>query len=182
MDVSSTFIEGLLVIRPNIFPDDRGLFFESFHESRYREIGIDYPFVQDNFSHSKKGVLRGMHFQKAQPQGKLVSVVNGEVFDVAVDLRPESTTFGKYYSIHLTSSERNQLWMPPGFAHGFCVLSDEVDLIYKCTDFYSPSDEVGLMWNDPALNIDWPISNPIISEKDENNLGFEDYRNRIGVD
>ncbi|ELH8610901.1 dTDP-4-dehydrorhamnose 3,5-epimerase [Enterobacter asburiae] len=167
MNVIKTKLEGVLVIEPRVFGDERGFFYETFHAKRYKDAGIKEEFVQDNRSRSAGGVLRGLHFQKTKPQGKLVTVTQGEVFDVAVDLRFGSETFGQYESIVLTGENKIQFYIPPGFAHGFCVLSDSADFQYKCTDFYDPSDEGGLIWNDSILNIDWPIKDPILSEKDK---------------
>lgn len=167
MNVIKTKLEGVLVIEPRVFGDERGFFYETFHAKRYKEMGIKEEFVQDNRSRSTGGVLRGLHFQKTKPQGKLVTVTHGEVFDVAIDLRPGSATFGQYEAILLTGENKIQFYIPPGFAHGFCVLSDIADFQYKCTDFYDPSDEGGLIWNDTSVNIDWPIKNPILSDKDK---------------
>lgn len=166
MNVFKTKIKDLLIIEPKVFGDDRGFFYETFQKERYIAAGIDVNFVQDNRSRSTKGVLRGLHFQKNKPQGKLVSVTDGEVFDVAVDLRPESDTFGQYEAIILTGSNKLQFYVPPGFAHGFCVLSNTADFQYKCTDYYDPTDESGLLWNDPELGIVWPITKPTLSSKD----------------
>lgn len=166
MNVIKTKIKDLLIIEPKVFGDDRGFFYETFQKERYRAAGIDVEFVQDNRSRSTKGVLRGLHFQKTKPQGKLVTVTDGEVFDVAVDLRPGSETFGQHETIILTGKNKLQFYVPPGFAHGFCVLSDTADFQYKCTDYYDPSDESGLLWNDPSLAIQWPLSQPLLSEKD----------------
>lgn len=167
MNVIKTKLEGVLVIEPRVFGDERGFFYETFHAKRYKDAGIKEEFVQDNRSRSAGGVLRGLHFQKTKPQGKLVTVTQGEVFDVAVDLRFGSATFGQYESIVLTGENKIQFYIPPGFAHGFCVLSDSADFQYKCTDFYDPSDEGGLIWSDSIVNIDWPIKDPILSEKDK---------------
>lgn len=167
MKVIKTKLDGVLIIEPRIFGDERGFFYETFHAQRYKEAGIIENFVQDNRSRSTGGVLRGLHFQKRKPQGKLVTVTQGEVFDVAVDLRPNSPTFGKYESIVLTGENKIQFYIPPGFAHGFCVLSDSADFQYKCTDFYDPSDEGGLIWNDKTVDISWPIKEPKLSEKDK---------------
>ncbi|MCZ4253668.1 dTDP-4-dehydrorhamnose 3,5-epimerase [Pseudoalteromonas shioyasakiensis] len=167
MKVTKTKIKDLLIIEPQVFGDERGFFYETFQSSRYKEAGIAEEFVQDNRSRSSYGVLRGLHFQKTKPQGKLVTVTDGEVFDVAVDLRPESDTFGCFESVILSGENKLQFYVPPGFAHGFCVLSDTADFQYKCTDYYDPSDESGLLWNDLALNIPWPIKKPTLSEKDE---------------
>ena len=167
MNVIKTKIEGVLIIEPRVFGDDRGFFYETFHAARYKEAGIADNFVQDNRSRSTGGVLRGLHFQKNKPQGKLVTVTQGEVYDVVVDLRPDSATFGQYEGIMLTGENKIQFYIPPGFAHGFCVLSDTADFQYKCTDFYDPSDEGGLIWNDQTVNINWPISEPNLSAKDK---------------
>lgn len=157
MNVIETGLEGCVVIEPKVFGDDRGFFLESFSVKRYAElVNIHLPFVQDNHSRSSKGVLRGLHFQKKRPQGKLVRVVRGEVFDVAVDIRPASATFGQWYGLVLSEENKKQFWVPPGFAHGFVVLSDTADFEYKCTDYYDPTDEGSLSWNDPALAIQWP--------------------------
>lgn len=166
MNIIKTKIKDLLIIEPKVFGDDRGFFYETFQAERYKAAGIDADFVQDNRSRSSQGVLRGLHFQKTKPQGKLVTVTDGEVFDVAVDLRPGSETFGQHEAIMLTGQNKLQFYVPPGFAHGFCVLSDTADFQYKCTDYYDPSDESGLLWNDPSLQIQWPLSNPLLSDKD----------------
>ncbi|WP_417762089.1 dTDP-4-dehydrorhamnose 3,5-epimerase [Shewanella sp.] len=165
MKIDLTEIEGLLIIEPKVFGDNRGFFYEMYQAERYSEAGLP-PFVQDNRSRSTYGVLRGLHFQKTNPQGKLVSVTKGEVFDVAVDLRPGSVTFGQHKSVILSEDNKLQFYIPQGFAHGFCVLSDVADFQYKCTDYYDPSDEGGLLWNDPELNINWPLTDVSLSEKD----------------
>jgi len=149
-------IQGLIEIQPNVFNDDRGYFFESWSKRDYEKIGINLPFVQDNQSRSVKGVLRGLHFQKTHPQGKLVRAIEGEVFDVAVDLRHFSNTFGRWYGVTLSAEKQNQFYIPPCFAHGFLVLSETAIFTYKCTDFYYPQDESGLNWNDPNVGIIWP--------------------------
>ena len=161
-------IAGLYEIQPKVFSDNRGYFFESWSQRDFAAAGIAYNFVQDNQSKSSKGVLRGLHFQKNYPQGKLVRVLSGEVFDVAVDIRKDSATYGKWYGVILSAERQNQFFISPGFAHGFLVLSDEAVFAYKCTDFYHPEDEGGIMWNDPAIGIDWPqLDVPyIFSEKD----------------
>lgn len=167
MNVIETSLEGAVIIEPKVFGDHRGFFLESFQAERYRdEAGIDLPFVQDNHSRSSKGVLRGLHFQINNPQGKLVRVVRGEVLDVAVDIDPESLTYGQYEAVLLSENNHRQFWVPPGYAHGFVVLSDIADFEYKCTDYYDPSDEGGILWNDPKVGIDWKITNPKLSEKD----------------
>lgn len=167
MKIHKTKLKDCLVIEPSYFEDDRGFFFETFHSQRYQEIAnIDFPFVQDNFSRSHKNVLRGLHYQINKPQGKIVRVVRGEVFDIAVDLRKDSPTFGQWESQILSENNKKQFWIPPGFAHGFLVISDIADLEYKCTDYYDSNDEGSIIWNDPSLLIKWPNKNPIISEKD----------------
>jgi dTDP-4-dehydrorhamnose 3,5-epimerase len=168
MDIEETNISGVFLLKPEVYRDKRGFFLETYSEKIYSDLGISNKFVQDNFSHSKKNVLRGLHYQIKQQQGKLVRVTQGRVFDVAVDIRKNSPSFGKYYSAILDNKNCYQLFMPPGIAHGFCVLSDFVDFEYKCTDYYSPQNEQGVHWNDPDISIDWPIENPILSIQDEN--------------
>ena len=167
MNVIQTKLDGVLIIEPKTFGDQRGFFKETFQAERYTEWGITLPFVQDNHSRSQKGVLRGLHFQKTRPQGKLVSCSRGAVYDVAVDVNPHSKSFGQYVGVELTEDNHRQLWIPPGYAHGFCVLTDVADFQYKCTDYYSPEDEGGLLWNDPDVAIEWPIKAPVLSEKDQ---------------
>jgi dTDP-4-dehydrorhamnose 3,5-epimerase len=167
-----TEIEGVKIIEPTVFGDSRGYFMETYSEKEFAENGIDVKFVQDNESRSKKGVLRGLHFQKQNPQGKLVRVIEGEVFDVAVDLRKASKTFGKWVGVTLSAENKRQFYIPEGFAHGFAVLSETATFVYKCTRFYAPGDEGGLMWNDPQIGIQWPVSEdfkPLLSEKDTKN-------------
>ena len=167
MKISHTNLRDCVIIEPQIFADERGFFLETFHTNRYQqEAGIDLRFVQDNHSRSTKGVLRGLHFQKTKPQGKLVRVVHGEVYDVAVDMRKGSATYGQWESFVLSGDNKKQVWVPPGFAHGFVVLSASADFEYKCTDYYDPSDEDSILWNDPDLNIPWPIAHPVLSTKD----------------
>ena len=166
MNVTETQLAGLLIIEPKVFGDARGFFKETFQAERCREAGIEYTFVQDNYSRSQKGVLRGLHFQITKPQGKLVSCPKGAVFDVAVDIDPNSITYGQYVGVELTEENHKQLWVPPGYAHGFCVLSETADFQYKCTDYYDPSDEGGVIWNDPDVAIEWPIADPSLSNKD----------------
>jgi dTDP-4-dehydrorhamnose 3,5-epimerase len=160
-------IPDVKLITPRVFPDERGFFLQTYHEQQYREAGIDVTFVQDNRSRSVKGVLRGLHYQLLHAQDKLVSVIRGEVFDVAVDIRRNSPTFGRWVGEILSDENHRQLFIPKGFAHGFYVLSDEVDLMYKCSDFYAPGDEYGIRWDDPELGIDWPPSEYILSGKDQ---------------
>ncbi len=159
-------LKGLLIIEPRVFTDSRGFFYETFQQQRYEENNIPL-FVQDNTSRSKRNVLRGLHYQLPNPQGKLVYVTRGAVWDVVVDIRKSSATFGQWFGIHLTDENHTQLYVPAGFAHGFCVLSDEADFHYKCTDYYSPGNEHGIAWNDKKLNIPWPVENPVLSPKDE---------------
>jgi dTDP-4-dehydrorhamnose 3,5-epimerase len=167
MNVIQTKLKDCVIIEPKVFGDHRGFFLETFQADRYREqAGITLPFVQDNHSRSAKGVLRGLHFQKIKPQGKLVRVVSGEVYDVAVDIRQDSPSFGQWDGVILSEENKRQLWVPPGFAHGFLVLSDTADFEYKCTDYYDPSDEGSLAWNDPAMSITWPLDKPTLSDKD----------------
>ncbi len=164
-----TQIPDVILVQPRVFEDGRGVFFETYREDRFFQSGIDANFVQDNHSASTKGVLRGLHYQIRQPQGKLMRVVVGEVFDVAVDLRRSSRTFGNWVGAILSAEKKNQLWVPPGFAHGFYVMSGKAEILYKATDYYAPQWERSLLWNDPALGIDWPIFNgglPILSAKD----------------
>lgn len=169
MNVIETVLPGVLIIEPKVFGDHRGFFLESFQVERYREAGIALPFVQDNHSRSRRGVLRGLHFQRTRPQGKLVSVSRGAVYDVAVDINPQSPTCGRFVGVELNDENHRQLWVPPGYAHGFCVISDTADFQYKCTDLYFPEDEGGLRWNDPQLDIPWPVENPSLSDKDQHN-------------
>ena len=168
MNVIKTQLPGVRIIEPKLFGDERGFFMETYQKNRYLDMaGIDLEFVQDNHSRSAKGVLRGLHFQKTKPQGKLVRVVNGEVYDVAVDINPLSPTFGQYEGVILSAENKRQLWVPPGYAHGFLVLSDSADFEYKCTDYYDPNDEGNLLWNDPEIGIDWPMDKPHLSAKDQ---------------
>ena len=169
MKVIQTRLPGVLVIEPKVFGDERGFFVECYQEPRYRDIGIELPFVQDNHSRSQYGVLRGLHFQRNRPQGKLVRVTRGAVYDVAVDIDPASATCGEFVGVELTADNHLQLWIPPGYAHGFCVLSDVADFQYKCTDLYFPDEEGGLIWNDPDVNIPWPVKTPKLSNKDMTN-------------
>lgn len=166
MNVLSTSLQGLLIVEPVIFGDHRGFFTETYHEKRYREAGVPCTFVQDNLSCSVKNTLRGLHFQVHRPQAKLVQVLSGEVYDVAVDLRRSSATFGKWEGVRLSSENRRQLFIPEGFAHGFCVLSETAMFFYKCSDFYVPGDEGGVLWSDPQIGITWPVNTPVISDKD----------------
>jgi dTDP-4-dehydrorhamnose 3,5-epimerase len=177
MKISHSKLEGCVIIEPRVFGDERGFFLETYQAVRYeQEAGIDLPFIQDNHSRSARGVLRGLHFQKTKPQGKLVRVVRGEVYDVAVDIRKGSATFGEWEGVILSEDNKKQFWVPPGFAHGFVVLSATADFEYKCTDYYDPSDEGSILWSDPDLNIPWPIANPVLSTKDESAKRLVDLR------
>ncbi len=177
MRIIETTIPDVLIIKPEVFSDSRGFFMESYQSLRYTQIGIPNEFVQDNFSKSKQGVLRGLHYQVRQTQGKLIWVMNGEIFDVIVDLRRRSPTFGKWVGTRLSAETRMQIWAPPGFAHGYYVLSKWADVVYKTTDFYAPNWECTLLWNDPEIGIQWPLidgDSPILSEKDaQGNLFHE---------
>jgi len=173
MKVTPTAIPDVLVLEPKVFGDARGFFLESFNRRVFREAtGVDADFVQDNHSRSAKGVLRGLHYQLRQPQGKLVWVVRGAVFDVAVDLRRSSPTFGQWVGAELSEDNRQQLWIPPGFAHGFQALSDFADVLYKATDYYAPAQERCLAWDSPELGIAWPIDAPVLSDKDRHGIPF----------
>lgn len=177
MKVIQTSIKGCSIIEPVIHGDSRGFFMETFQDKRYKkDLGIKDNFVQDNYSRSEKGVLRGLHLQKDKPQGKLIRVVRGEVFDVAIDMRKNSETYGKWTSIILSEKNKRQFWIPKGFAHGFQVISDIADLEYKVTDHYDPEDEICIRWDDPYLNIKWPIRNPTLSEKDSQGELFKNIQ------
>lgn len=176
MIIVKSHLEGCLIIEPTVYGDERGFFLETFNEDRYAQIaGISVKFVQDNHSHSTKGVLRGLHFQKTKPQGKLVRVIRGTVFDVAVDIRRTSSTFGDWQGVILSGDNKRQFWIPPGFAHGFVTLSEEADFEYKCSDYYDSCDEGCIKWNDPNLNIDWPLDNPVLSDKDASAKNMDDF-------
>jgi dTDP-4-dehydrorhamnose 3,5-epimerase len=175
-----TEIPEVVVVEPEVFRDPRGFFLETFHEEKYRKGGIFGPFVQDNHSRSTRRTLRGLHAQLRRPQGKLVRAVRGEVFDVAVDIRRRSPTFGKWVSTVLSEENFRQIFVPPGFAHGFCVLSEIAEIEYKCTDFYFREDEVGIRWDDPALAIPWPIREPLLSPKDAALPLLEDLEQKLG--
>lgn len=177
MNIIKPEIEGLLIITPKVFKDDRGEFMESFNKQKFDEaVGREVDFVQDNQSVSKKGVLRGLHFQTPPfAQGKLVRVIKGAVIDIAVDIRKESPTYGDYVAVELSAENKEQFWIPEGFAHGFVALEDETTFLYKCTNYYAPQCEGTILWNDPILNIDWGIDNPIISEKDALGQEFSNF-------
>jgi len=176
MKITPTEIPDVLIIEPNVFGDSRGFFFESYNEKEFMETtGLQVTFVQDNHSRSNKHVLRGLHYQIRQPQGKLVRVISGDVFDVAVDIRRSSPTFGKWAGEYLTAENKKQMWVPPGFAHGFLVLSDDAECLYKTMDYWAPEHERCIRWNDPMLNVQWPITgDPLVSEKDEKGALFQD--------
>ncbi|MDY0308802.1 MAG: dTDP-4-dehydrorhamnose 3,5-epimerase [Castellaniella sp.] len=174
MKVIDTALPGVRIIEPQVFGDERGWFLESFSARRYRDTaGIDLVFVQDNVSRSTRGVLRGLHFQRTRPQGKLIQVTEGAVFDVAVDIDPRSATFGQHVAIELSADNHRQIWIPPGYAHGFCVISETATFQYKCTDYYDPDDEGGLAWNCPDLAIPWPERHPVLSAKDQRHPGLQ---------
>ncbi len=166
MNVITTDIEGVLIIEPQVFQDRRGCFLETYHDNRFKAAGLNFAFVQDNLSFSVKGTLRGLHFQVNHPQAKLVQAITGEIFDVAVDIRPESSTFGRWVGVHLSEQNKRQVLLRPGLAHGFCVLSETAYIAYKCSEYYMPDDENGILWSDPSMGIDWPVKDPIISDKD----------------
>ncbi|WP_412497339.1 dTDP-4-dehydrorhamnose 3,5-epimerase [Vibrio cyclitrophicus] len=177
MKVIDTRIPDVKIIEPSVFGDERGFFMETWNQKKFEELvtGKSTQFVQDNHSKSKKGILRGLHYQTANTQGKLVRVVSGEVFDVAVDIRKDSPTFGQWVGEYLSAENKRQLWVPEGFAHGFYVTSDEAEFVYKCTNYYDPSSEVSIKWNDAAIGIEWPLkAKPLLSDKDNNGLNFQD--------
>jgi dTDP-4-dehydrorhamnose 3,5-epimerase len=177
--VRETAIPGVLVVEPAVHRDPRGFFLETWRDERYRSAGIDAVFVQDNQSRSSLGTLRGLHAQVARPQGKLVRVIEGEVFDVAVDIRPHSPTYGRWVGERLTADNFLQLWVPPGFAHGFCVLSEAAQVEYKCTAYYDRDDEIAIAWNDPDLAIAWPIGEPLVSARDRDAPRLRELRARL---
>ena len=166
MRVLPTTLAGVVIIEPAVFRDERGFFLETYHLQRYADAGLPLPFVQDNHSRSRKDTLRGLHFQRTRPQGKLVRVIQGEIFDVAADVDPASATYGTWVGVSLSSDNFRQIYVPPGYAHGFCVVSEVAEVEYKCTEFYDPADEGGVMWNDPVLAITWPTDAPVLSRRD----------------
>lgn len=166
MEIQHLPLAGLKLLKPRLFTDDRGFFLETWNQQKLTNLGFSEKFVQDNMSFSKRGVLRGLHYQFPTWQGKLVFVLQGEIFDVAVDIRRDSPTFGKWYGVTLNDRTHEQLYIPPGFAHGFCVTSETARVMYKCTDYYAPAEEHTLAWNDPGIGIHWPVSNPVVSAKD----------------
>lgn len=167
MKVEKTELPGVVIITPKLHGDERGFFMETFNQATFGNLGLPDTFVQDNHSRSSYGVLRGLHFQYPQWQGKLVRVLNGEIFDVAVDVRSDSPSFGQWVGVTLSAENKQQFYVPSGFAHGFCVTSEIADVVYKCTSLYKPEDDIGIRWDDPDVNIDWPIKDPIVSEKDQ---------------
>lgn len=166
VEVTKTPLAGVVIVKNRAFEDPRGFFMETYNQQHFKSAGLPSEFVQDNHSRSSRGVLRGLHYQYPQWQGKLVRVVSGSIFDVAVDIRSDSRTFGQWYGIELNEDNRLQLYIPPGFAHGFVTLSEQADLVYKCTSLYKPDDDACIAWNDPDIGIDWPINDPLVSEKD----------------
>ncbi|MEY4194989.1 MAG: hypothetical protein RLZZ226_1357 [Pseudomonadota bacterium] len=176
MIINPTPLPGVLLLEPRVFGDARGFFFESWNRQRFSEAGLELDFVQDNVSFSRQGILRGLHFQNPLPQGKLVQVLEGAVYDVAVDIRRGSPTFGQWYGVTLSGENHRQLYVPEGFAHGFCVVSETALFSYKCTDFYNPAHEYSLAWNDPDIGIHWPISEPSLSGKDQAGQRLADFR------
>ncbi len=167
MNVLPTDLEGVYIIEPAVFGDHRGFFMETHNQQQYRDNNIDRTFVQDNLSYSSRNTLRGLHYQLPQSQAKLIQVITGEIYDVAVDIRKGSPTFGNWVGVHLSGENHRQIFLSEGFAHGFCVLSETAHVLYKCTDFYSPENEKGVLWSDPDLSIDWPVREPVLSAKDE---------------
>ena len=180
MEVTETSLPGVLLLKPRVFVDNRGFFLESYRASRYREVGIGCEFVQDNHSRSSRGSLRGMHFQSTPGQAKLIRVATGVIFDVAVDIRPDSPTFGRWVGAYLDAVEHHQLFIPVGFAHGFCVVSETADVLYKASNPYDAATECGFRWNDPEVGIEWPVDDPILSARDQTAEAFADYRKRVG--
>jgi dTDP-4-dehydrorhamnose 3,5-epimerase len=181
MKVTPGGLDGLLVIEPKVFRDDRGFFLEPYNAERYKANGISVDFVQDNHSFSTKGVLRGLHFQTSPGQAKLLRCGRGSILDVAVDVRKGSSTFGKWWSIELDSQSHRQLFIPVGFAHGFCVLSDEAEVFYKCSSVYDPKTETGIAWDDPEIAVAWPDVHPVVSARDQGNQSLAQYRSLIGA-
>jgi len=181
MKVIPSELPEVLFIEPKVYTDERGFFLESYHAQRYARHGLPEQFVQDNSSQSRRGVLRGLHYQLHKPQGKLVQVVRGEVFDVAVDIRTGSPNFCRWVGVVLSEENHRQIYIPPGFAHGYCVLSDSADLLYKCTEYYDAADEFGIIWNDPDIDIKWPSLEFLISEKDQQNLSLQNLEQRLPV-
>lgn len=180
MKVHKGEIDGVVIFEPDVFRDSRGFFLETYHARKYAEAGLP-PFVQDNHSRSTKGTLRGLHAQRFHPQGKLLRVLEGEIYDIAVDARKGSPTFKRWMSVILSADNFRQIYVPPGFLHGFCVVSDVAQVEYKCTDFYDPSDEVGVIWNDPTLAIAWPVGDPVLSKKDQAHPRFDEILDKLST-
>lgn len=176
MKVVPTKFPDVLVVSPNVYKDERGYFYEAYNSHAYADAGIPDTFVQDNVSFSKRGVLRGLHLQSPNAQGKLIAVLSGEIFDVAVDIKPDSPTFGDWVGVHLSAQSKNRIWIPPGYAHGFCVTSESAEILYKCTTHYDPASEHTLAWNDPDVGVRWPIDAPIISQRDAAGLPLARFR------
>lgn len=186
MKVRPLALDGVLLLEPRVFRDERGFFQETFHKQRFQELGLPTDFVQDNHSRSCRGVLRGLHFQLQHPQGKLVRVVSGEIFDIAVDIRPASPTFGQWCGTVLNDQNHQQLWVPPGMAHGFLVLSESADVLYRCTDFYAPDDEYSVRWDDPTIGVNWPVDSLgeaelTISQRDQNAMNWQQLQALLGI-
>jgi dTDP-4-dehydrorhamnose 3,5-epimerase len=179
MDFRPTKLSGVIIVEPDVHRDDRGFFLESYHREKYAAAGISLAFVQDNHSRSERGTLRGLHAQWRKPQGKLVRVLAGEIFDVAVDARLGSPTFGQWVGASLSSENHHQIWVPPGFVHGFCVTSEIAEVEYKCTDVYDPGGELGVIWNDPDIGIEWPLTNPTLSGKDAAAPQLKDVHDKL---
>ena len=179
VEIEALGLEEVVVITPKVFRDERGFFLESFNVRDFAKAGITLPFVQDNHSKSRQGTLRGLHAQREHPQGKLVRCIEGEIFDVAVDIRPDSPDFGEWTSAHLRADEFQLLWIPPGFAHGFCVLSEHADVEYKCTEPYDSDDEIAIAWNDPEIGIRWPVAQPLLSERDRKAPALAEWTPRL---
>ena len=179
MRVTTTDIPGVLLIEPDVFRDPRGLFLETYHERRYADAGIPGPFVQDNYSQSLRGTLRGLHYQEPHAQGKIVMVTEGSVYDVVVDIRKGSPSFGRWYGADLSAENRFQVYVPPGCAHGFCVLSETAQVQYKCTELYDPADEIGIAWNDASLAITWPVTEPVRSDRDRRHGSIENALHQL---
>ena len=168
IEIEKTPLSGVVIVKNRVFGDDRGFFMETYNQKRFDSVGLPSSFVQDNHSRSTKGVVRGLHYQFPQWQGKLVRVLSGAIYDVAVDIRPDSTTYGQWYGVELNDENHLQLYIPPGFAHGFATLSDSADVTYKCTSLYKAEDDAGIAWNDSDIGVDWPVDDPIVSDKDAN--------------
>ena len=179
MNFIDTPLKGVILIEPDVHEDRRGYFIELYHLDRYAKAGLHARFVQDNFARSVHATLRGLHYQRRHPQGKLVMVTEGTVFDVAVDVRRGSPSLGKWYGVELSAENKRQLYVPPGFAHGYCVVSETAAVMYKCTDFYVPEDERGILWNDPALGIHWPVATPLLSAKDQSYKTFAENESEL---